>query len=98
MGSESHNYRREAMARRGFPDAAERIGDLWRAGRKAEAEAAVPADYLEQTALVGPVSRIRRRREEGMVPSGFTGMIISAEQPDALELMATLAGSREQLV
>jgi F420-dependent oxidoreductase-like protein len=97
MGSESHNYHRDAMTRRGFPEAADRIGELWRAGRKAEAEAAVPADYLEQTALVGPVSRIRRRWQEGFVPPGVTGMIISAEQPQALELMADLAGIREHV-
>jgi hypothetical protein len=97
MGSESHNYHRDAMARRGFPEAADRIGELWRAGRKADAEAAVPDEYLEQTALVGPVSRIRRRWEAGIAPPGVTGIIVSADQPEALNLMADLAGTREQV-
>jgi F420-dependent oxidoreductase-like protein len=95
MGSETHNYHHDAMARRGFPEAAARIGELWRAGKKEEAQAAVPEEYLEQSALVGPVARIRRRWEEGIVPPGVTGLIIGAEQPEALELMADLAGTRD---
>jgi F420-dependent oxidoreductase-like protein len=97
MGSESHNYHHDAMARRGFPEAAALIGELWRAGRKEEAQAAVPEEYLEQSALVGPVARIRRRWAEGIVPAGVTGLIVGAEQPEALELMADLAGTRDQL-
>jgi F420-dependent oxidoreductase-like protein len=34
MGSGTHNYHRDAMARRGFPEAAARIQELWLAGRK----------------------------------------------------------------
>jgi F420-dependent oxidoreductase-like protein len=96
MGSESHNYHRDAMARRGFPEAADHIGELWRAGRKEEAQAAVPEEYLEQTALVGSPDRIRRRWEEGYVLPGVTGVIVGAHQPEALELMADLAGTREE--
>jgi F420-dependent oxidoreductase-like protein len=95
MGSESHNYHRDAMARRGFPEAADRIGELWRAGRKEEAQAAVPEEYLEQGALVGSPARIRSRWEAGFAPAGVTGLIIGADQPEALELMAELAGTRD---
>ncbi len=84
MGSESHNYHREAMARRGFPEAAARIQELWLAGRKDEAVAAVPDDYLEQTALLGSPQRIRQRWEQGVVGPGVTGVIVGAEQPEAL--------------
>ncbi|MCU1484710.1 MAG: putative F420-dependent oxidoreductase [Actinomycetia bacterium] len=97
MGSESHNYHRDAMARRGFPEAADRIGELWRAGRKEEAQAAVPEEYLEQTSLLGSPERIRRKWEEGYAPPGVTGVIVSAHQPEALELMADLAGTRDQV-
>jgi hypothetical protein len=95
MGSESHNYHKEAMARRGFPEAAERIGELWRAGRKQEAAGAVPVEYLEQTALVGSPARIRDRWRSSFVPAGVTGVIIDTRQVEALELMADLAGTRE---
>jgi hypothetical protein len=95
MGSQTHNFHREAMARRGFPEAAERIGELWRAGRKAEAQAAVPEEYLEQTALVGSAARIRQRWDAGFAAPGATGLIVNAGQPAAVELMAGLAGIRD---
>jgi F420-dependent oxidoreductase-like protein len=94
MGSETHNYHRDAMARRGFPDAAERIGELWRAGRKDEATAAVPDDYLEQTALLGSPARIRDRWGSVAGP-GVTGLIVGTDQIEALELIADLAGTRD---
>jgi len=94
MGSETHNYHREAMARRGFPEAAVRIGELWRAGRRDEARDAVPDDYLEQSALLGSSDRIRSRWLE-VQPPGVTGLIVGTDQPEALELLAELAGTRE---
>ena len=94
MGSETHHYHREAMARRGFPEEAARIGELWRAGKKAEAQAAVPDEYLEQSALAGSPERIRRKWETYAAP-GVTGVIISTSEPEALELMADLAGTRD---
>jgi F420-dependent oxidoreductase-like protein len=97
MGSETHNYHRDAMARRGFPDAAQRIGELWRAGKKHEAQAAVPDEYLEQNALIGSVDRIRRKWRDGYVRDGVTGVIVDARQPEALELMADLAGTRDEV-
>jgi F420-dependent oxidoreductase-like protein len=94
MGSQTHNYHRESMARRGFPEAAERIGELWRAGRKQEAMEAVPDEYLQMNALLGSPQRIRDRWKEVLLP-GVTGMIIGADQLEALELIADLAGSRD---
>jgi F420-dependent oxidoreductase-like protein len=92
MGSESHNYHRDAMARRGFPEEADRIGELWRAGRKDEAIAAVPDAYLEQTTLAGSLARISKLWESGVAGPGVTGLIVSVNQPEALELVADLGG------
>jgi F420-dependent oxidoreductase-like protein len=92
MGSESHNYHREAMARRGFPEAADRIGELWRGGRKDEAIAAVPDAYLEQMTLAGSPERIRKLWESGVAGPGVTGLIVEVDQPEALELVAELGG------
>jgi F420-dependent oxidoreductase-like protein len=94
MGSQTHNYHRESMARRGFPEEAERIGELWRAGRKQEAMAAVPDEYLQMNALLGSPQRIRERWKAVLLP-GVTGMIIGTDQLEALELIADLAGSRD---
>jgi F420-dependent oxidoreductase-like protein len=95
MGSATHNFHREAMARRGFPEAAARIQGLWLAGRKEEAVAAVPDEYLEQGSLIGTVQRIRRRWDTFPAP-GVTGLIIGAKGGDELRLLAELAGTRDE--
>jgi F420-dependent oxidoreductase-like protein len=97
MGSATHNFHRDAMARRGFPDAADRIGELWRAGRRDEAIAAVPLEYLEQNALVGSPRRIRDLWAAGAAPPGVTGLILNTDQIDALELMAELVGTKDMV-
>ena len=99
MGSATHNYHREAMARRGFPEAAARIHELWLAGKKQEAIAAVPDEYIEQGALLGTPARIRQQWEAGgIVAPGVTGVIVGADRPDELELVAELTGAREDVV
>jgi F420-dependent oxidoreductase-like protein len=90
MGSTTHNFHREAMARRGFPDEAQRIQDLWRAGRKDEAVAAVPDEYLEQTAFIGDEQRIRRRWATWSPPLLTTGLILDAPGVEELRLLAAL--------
>jgi F420-dependent oxidoreductase-like protein len=90
MGSETHNFHKEAMARRGFPDEAQRIQDLWLAGKKAEAVEAVPDAYLEQSLYVGDEQRIRRRWAE-QAPAGLaTGLILDVPGVEELRLIADL--------
>jgi F420-dependent oxidoreductase-like protein len=90
MGSESHNFHRDAMARRGFPDQAQRIQELWLAGRKDEAIAAVPDEYLEQSLFVGDQQRIRRQWASRSLPGLATGLIFDLPGIDELRLMADL--------
>jgi alkanesulfonate monooxygenase SsuD/methylene tetrahydromethanopterin reductase-like flavin-dependent oxidoreductase (luciferase family) len=97
MGSATHNFHREAMARRGFPEAAARIQELWLAGRKQEAVAAVPEEYLEQGSLVGSEQRIRSKWATIGAP-GVTGLIIGAQRVEELRLVAELAGTRDEQV
>ena len=96
MGSATKNYHREAMARRGFPEAAARIQELWLAGRKGEAVAAVPDEYIEQGSLFGTPDRIRSRYDTVLIP-GVTGLVVRTEQDEALDLIAELAGTRDQI-
>ncbi len=95
MGSQTHNFHAEAMSRRGWSSAAERIVELWRAGRRDEAVAAVPDDYIDSQALIGPEQRIRSRWPTA-VPAGLTGVIIRCDSHEGLTLMAELAGAREK--
>ncbi|HXZ61310.1 MAG TPA: LLM class flavin-dependent oxidoreductase, partial [Acidimicrobiales bacterium] len=94
MGSATHNYHCEAMARRGFPEEAARIHELWLAGRREEAVAAVPDEYLDEGGLFGSVQRIRSRWEP-WTKRGLSGVIVRTEDPAALDLLADLAGSRD---
>jgi F420-dependent oxidoreductase-like protein len=93
MGHRSKNFHTQAMIARGFGEAAERIQELYLAGRKDEAVAAVPDDFIDEGALVGPASRVRERYR-AWADSGVTGLTVATQQVEAMELMADLAGTR----
>jgi F420-dependent oxidoreductase-like protein len=96
MGSASHNYHVESMAKRGFAKDAARIQELFLAGKREEAIAAMPDDALLQGTLVGTPVSIRKQWDAGdVVPPGVTGTIIGSDRPDELELIAELTGARD---
>ena len=59
MGAKGENYHRNVIDRLGYTDVADQIETLYRAGRKAEAIAAVPTRLVEEIALIGPPEKIR---------------------------------------
>ncbi len=95
MGHRDKNFHNDMMVRRGYPEAAAKIQELYMAGRKREAIEAVPDDYCDEAALVGPTQRIRDRYKD-WESSGATGLTLSCRQPEGLELMAELSGSRDR--
>ena len=95
MGSKKRNFHKELMGRMGFEAEAEKIQELYLAGRKREAIEAVPDEYCDESALIGPAQRIRDRYKE-WESSGATGLILSSLQPEGMELMAELSGSRDR--
>jgi F420-dependent oxidoreductase-like protein len=90
MGHRNKNFHKDAMVRRGFGDAAERIQELYLAKNKAEAIQAVPDEFVDEGALVGPADRIRERYR-AWADSGATGLNLMADQDQALRLLAELA-------
>ena len=90
MGARSKNFHKDLMIRQGFPEAAARIQELFLAGRKDEAAAAVPDELVDLRALVGTPDRIRTRYR-AWADSGATGLLIGNTQEEAIELMAQLA-------
>jgi F420-dependent oxidoreductase-like protein len=58
MGSRERNFYNDLMRRGGFEREAGLVQDLYLSGRKAEAEAALPAEYIDRVALCGPPERI----------------------------------------
>jgi F420-dependent oxidoreductase-like protein len=97
MGSRENNFHKDAMARSGFPEEAARIQELWLAGKKEEAVAAMPDAYLEQGALIGPVERIRERYAK-TVPKDCTGFTLRTSSPGGLELVAELQAEHGGIV
>jgi F420-dependent oxidoreductase-like protein len=91
MGARTKNFHNDLMVRQGFPEAAARVQELFLAGRKEEAAAAVPDELIDLRALVGPPERIRQRYR-AWENSGATGLIIRTSQDEAIELMAKVAG------
>ncbi|MBV8358794.1 MAG: LLM class F420-dependent oxidoreductase [Deltaproteobacteria bacterium] len=90
MGARTKNFHNDLMVRQGFPEAAARIQELYLAGRKEEAAAAVPDELIDLRALVGPPQRIRQRYR-AWEDSGATGLLIRTNQEEAIDLMAGIA-------
>ena len=90
MGAAGKNFHADQMARRGFADAAERIGELFRAGHRDEAIAAVPDEYVDQCALLGPPERIAERFRE-WAQSEATALIVHLGQGDPIDSVQLLA-------
>jgi F420-dependent oxidoreductase-like protein len=61
MGAKGKNFYNELCVRYGFEREAQLIQDLYLDGKKREAEAAVPAEFLELTTLCGPAAYVAER-------------------------------------
>ena len=59
MGAKGENFHFDVFARMGYEAEATKIQELYLAGRKAEAIAAVPLAMVEDVALIGPPDKIR---------------------------------------
>src|SRR6202789_4278271 len=90
MGHKDKNFHKEQMIRRGFPQAADRIQELYLAPRKEKAPAAVPDEWVDLKSLVGPPDRIRQRFR-AWEESGATSVTVRSGQPEAIEVMAQAA-------
>ncbi len=61
MGSREQNFYNRLACRMGFEEAAAQVQDLYLARRHRDAAAAVPFEFIDATALIGPRDRIRDR-------------------------------------
>ena len=92
MGARNKNFYNDYARRLGFEEEATRIQDLYLAGRRDEAMAAVPADLIDACHLVGPAGRIRERLQRWKAAAAAgrvsTMMIGWSGSPEALEVVA----------
>ena len=83
MGSRDKNFYNALVRRYGFEDAADEVQELYLAGKRDEAAAALPAELIDQTSLCGPPERIAERlelyREAGVGTLILTPLAESAE-------------------
>jgi F420-dependent oxidoreductase-like protein len=89
MGAKGKNFYHDYAKRLGHEEAADRIQDLFLAGKKGEATAAVPDRLVDEVALVGPPERIRDR-VGAWKTSPVTTMILGTVQPEAVRLLAEI--------
>ncbi|MBA3282533.1 MAG: LLM class F420-dependent oxidoreductase [Acidimicrobiia bacterium] len=61
MGARGRNFYNDLFRRYGYEEEATQIQDLYLDGRKDEAAAIIPTDFLEAISLVGPESYIKER-------------------------------------
>jgi F420-dependent oxidoreductase-like protein len=61
MGAKGKNFYNDLAVRYGYEEAAEKIQDLYLAGKKDEAAAAVPDELVRAVSLIGPESYVKER-------------------------------------
>jgi alkanesulfonate monooxygenase SsuD/methylene tetrahydromethanopterin reductase-like flavin-dependent oxidoreductase (luciferase family) len=91
MGARDKNFYNDYAKRLGFEEAAVKIQDLYLAGRKDEAMAAVPAELIDACHLVGPADRIKDRLQRWMEAGNrgqVSSMLLGCQDPKALALVA----------
>ncbi|QLH21410.1 LLM class F420-dependent oxidoreductase [Streptomyces sp. Rer75] len=89
MGHAARNFHADLMARMGYEDEARRVQELFLAGRRDEAIAAVPDAFADEVSLIGPRGRIAERLElwrKGPV----TDLLVIAPDPETLRVLAEL--------
>ncbi len=92
MGHRDINFHNEHMRQRGYPEVAEKVQELFLAGRKQEAIDAIPDEYVDEAGLYGSIARIEQRWA-AWADSGITGFTVVTDQEEAVQLMADIVGT-----
>jgi F420-dependent oxidoreductase-like protein len=91
MGAKGKNFYNQMACQYGFEKEAAEIQDLYLSGKKKEAEALVPLEWLEAGNLVGPASYVRERIA-AFEEAGVTNLQVSPASDDPA---ATIAQVKE---
>ncbi|WP_238015169.1 LLM class flavin-dependent oxidoreductase [Dactylosporangium sp. AC04546] len=96
MGAKAKNFYKDVQSRYGYEREADEIQQLYRAGKKDEAAALVPDEYLALSNLCGPVSYVAERiaafREAGVTDLQVTPVPLGDQRAvDLIEQMKALA-------
>ncbi|MEO5664729.1 MAG: LLM class flavin-dependent oxidoreductase, partial [Nocardioides sp.] len=91
MGAKGKNFYNDIACQFGYEKEAEQIQELYLSGKKKEAEALVPIEWLEAANLVGPASYVRERIE-AFKEAGVTNLSLTPATDDPA---ATIAQVKE---
>lgn len=91
MGAVGKNFYNDLAVAYGYEKEAARIQELYLAGHKKEAEAAVPDEFCELMSLCGPASYVRERVEVFRA-AGVTMLNVVPVGPDPAGLIETVKG------
>jgi len=89
MGAKGRNFYNSLVRRYGWEEEAERIQELYLAGKQREAIAAVPDELVDAVSLVGPKERIAERLAAWR-ETPVTTLVLGTMQPEALQTLAEL--------
>jgi F420-dependent oxidoreductase-like protein len=89
MGSRKRNFHKELLGRMGFAAEGEKIQELFMEGKRNEAIAAVPDQFVDEISLVGPIERIRDRLAAWR-ETPVTTLLLGNRDVDTLRKMAEL--------
>ncbi len=76
MGARDKNFYNDIFSKYGYEAEALKIQELYLGGRKKEAEAAIPGDFIEASSLIGPEGFVRDRLA-ACKESGVTALNVS---------------------
>lgn len=84
MGAKGRNFYHNIATRYGFGEVADRIQELYLAGKKAEAIAAVPDELVRNVSLIGPKGYVRERIA-AFAEAGVTTLLATPVATDPAE-------------
>jgi F420-dependent oxidoreductase-like protein len=91
MGARSANFYNDLARRIGYEAAASEIQDLFLAGKRQEAAAAVPDALIDEISLIGPPARVRDRLQawQAVAQKGWVGsLVLAGADAAAMRLIA----------
>ena len=87
MGARGRNFYNTVFSRQGYPDAARLVQDLYLDGRKDEAAAALPDDFIDRVTLIGPPAHVQERIA-ALREAGVTHLHVTPVTADAPKLLS----------
>jgi F420-dependent oxidoreductase-like protein len=91
MGARSRNFYNTVFRRQGFPDEAKLVQDLYLDGRKEEAAAALPDEFVDKVTLIGSPSHVQERIT-ALREAGVTHLHVNPVGNEPLKLLAQVKG------